>query len=240
MKRLFLLTIVLFACAGGTFWYLGQGRARLDSEQAHLTASSNVNVLLPAAKAGNQKAQYELAGLYETGYGVPKNLNTAFKWYKKSAEKGYPEARYKLGWLYANGQGGVRQDYYRSAKWYRVAAIFNDHTASQFRLGELYFNGRGVEQDYGKAIHFYTQAAKKGHAAAQYLLGAMYMEGWGVPQNYIQAYMWLKRAAPHQAQALAIHNKYDPVLKLKQLLPRMNNYQIGAADKRLANLKARR
>jgi len=236
MKRLFILTIILFALAGVTFWYIGQDKTHIAVGGVSLKTSEGVKTLSPAAKAGDQKAQYELARLYEMGEGVTKDLVKAFQWYKKSAEQGYPESRYKMGWMYSNGSG-VRQDLYLSAKWYRIAAAFNDHTESQFRLGELYFNGRGVEHDYGKAITYYQQAANKGHAASQYLLGSMYVEGWGVAQDYVQAYIWLKLAVPNRAESIAIHKKYDPVSKLKSLKIRMNNFQINQAEKRLVEMK---
>jgi len=239
MKRLFLLTIALFAIAGGTFWYLDQQAHQSIAVSGGATLSQNVQALQAAAKVGNAQAQYELAQRFETGEGVPKNLKQAFNWYKKSAEQGLSEARFKMGWMFANGSG-TRQDYFTAAKWYRVAATLSNHPESQFRLGELYFNGRGVAQDYGKAIDFYTKAATKGHAASQYLLGAMFMEGWGVARDYIRAYVWLKQAAPHADQAMAVHKQYDPELKLALLIKKMNNFQISKAEKQLANLKTKR
>ena len=44
-------------------------------------------------------------------------------------------------------------------------------------LGGMYHNGKGVPQDYAKAGHWYTKAAKQGIATAQYNLGAMYAKG---------------------------------------------------------------
>ncbi|MBL4691972.1 MAG: sel1 repeat family protein [Magnetovibrio sp.] len=242
MKRLFILTIILFALAGVTFWYLGQGPSgqTVNQSQVNQQKAAVVAALVPKAEAGNSAAQFELGKAYETGVGVPKNIQKAFAWYKKSADKGSSQARFTLGMMYANGKGAVRQDYFQAAKWFRVAATFNNDAASQFRLGELYFYGRGVEHDYGKAIEYYTQAANQGHAGGQYLLGAMYFEGWGVEKDYIQAYVWLKQAVPHQAQALAIHRKYDPVTRFKSLQIKMNKFQISEAEKKLKALKKRR
>jgi TPR repeat protein len=48
-------------------------------------------------------------------------------------------------------------------------------------LGDLYFNGEGVEQDFHKAFDYYFRAAELGHASAQYHLGRMYEEGKGAP-----------------------------------------------------------
>ncbi len=47
-------------------------------------------------------------------------------------------------------------------------------------LGDLYFTGTGVEQDFHKAFEYYFRATELGHASAQYHLGLMYAEGKSV------------------------------------------------------------
>ena len=64
------------------------------------------------------------------------------------------------------------------------------HSESQFVLGLLYRNGKGVEKDFSKAIKWYLLAAENGHAKAQAKLGYMYVNGEGVNKNYVRAYMW--------------------------------------------------
>ena len=64
------------------------------------------------------------------------------------------------------------------------------HSESQFVLGLLYRNGKGVEKDFSTAIKWYLLAAENGHAKAQAKLGYMYVNGEGVNKNYVRAYMW--------------------------------------------------
>ena len=239
MKRLFIFTLLLFAIAGGTFWQIGEERSKALVQKAMVFKASPVKTLTPRAQRGDRQAQYELGYVYETGDGTSKNIKKAIYWYQKSAIQGYPAARYRLGVLFGSGEG-VRQDFYVSAKWLRMAATFDDHTLAQFRLAELYYTGRGVEHDYTQAIHFYTLAANKGHAASQYLLGTMFDAGWGVKQDFVQAYIWLKRAMPNRAEALAVHTKYDPALKFKRLTAKMNKFQISQAEKLFKAIKTRR
>lgn len=47
---------------------------------------------------------------YEHGEGVPKNLARAAEIYCSGALAGDPEARYSIGWMYANGRGVPRDD----------------------------------------------------------------------------------------------------------------------------------
>ncbi|MCV2509205.1 MAG: hypothetical protein N4Q32_02065, partial [Neisseriaceae bacterium] len=49
------------------------------------------------------------------------------------------------------------------------------------KLGQDYFYGQGVEQDYTQARSYFLQAAEKKDAKAIYYLAMIYEEGLGVP-----------------------------------------------------------
>jgi TPR repeat protein len=68
-------------------------------------------------------------------------------------------------------------------------------SASQYNLGVLYENGRGVEQNNEEAARLYGLAARQGHANAQRSLGAMYGNGWGVDRDLSEAYVWFSLSA---------------------------------------------
>ena len=51
---------------------------------------------------------------------------------------------------------------------------------AQWHLGNAYYNGEGVEQDYVKAATWYRTAAIFGNASAQNNLGAAFYNGEGV------------------------------------------------------------
>ena len=59
-------------------------------------------------------------------------------------------------------------------------------------LGNCYYWGHGVEQDYGKAAEYHSKAANLGYANSQEVLGELYFDGKGVEQNYTQAAYWFK------------------------------------------------
>ena len=71
---------------------------------------------------------------------------------------------------------------------------------AQYNLGVMYYDGRGVAQDYTKALKWWEKAAAQGDADAQYSLGTMYDAGQGVAQDYAKARKWFEKAA---AQGLA-------------------------------------
>jgi hypothetical protein len=63
----------------------------------------------------------------------------------------------------------------------------------------LYDYGRGVPQDFKKAVYWYRLSAKQGNDLAQRKLGLMYERGDGVQQDYVQAYMWYNLGAANGA-----------------------------------------
>ena len=66
---------------------------------------------------------------------------------------------------------------------------------AQFRLGELYHEGLGVNPDIAKAMQWYLQAAVQGHAEAQNNLGIIYDDGDEVRENFRIAMKWYLLAA---------------------------------------------
>jgi TPR repeat protein len=75
----------------------------------------------------------------------------------------------------------------------RQAAEKGD-AAAQARLGDMYYSGEDIPQDYALAAEWYRKAAEQGHAAAQFQLGNMCRIGLGVLQSNSDAIMWLRKA----------------------------------------------
>lgn len=65
----------------------------------------------------------------------------------------------------------------------------------QYQMGGRYFRGDGVEQDYQKAMQWYSKAAEQNHLKAQSNIGALYYHGLGVKQDYQKAFEWSLKAA---------------------------------------------
>jgi hypothetical protein len=66
---------------------------------------------------------------------------------------------------------------------------------AQFRLGEAYAEGRGVDRNVDAAESWYEKAALQGETSAQLKLGAMFANGKGVARNNNAAYIWYGMAA---------------------------------------------
>ena len=65
----------------------------------------------------------------------------------------------------------------------------------QTNMGWMYYEGKGVTQDYTKAVEWYRKAAEQGYANGQNNLGNMYYSGKGVTQDYAKAVEWYRKAA---------------------------------------------
>jgi TPR repeat protein len=87
-----------------------------------------------------------------------------------------------------------RGDFATALREWKPLAEQGDPSA-QYNLGIMHDNGRGVPQDYKKAIKWYTLSAGQGHAKAQYNLGWMYKDGHGVFQDDKIAVKWWKLSA---------------------------------------------
>jgi len=136
-----------------------------------------------------------------------------------AASNGHAVAEWKLGRIYAEGEGIPRDDL-RAFQYFRDLADAHADDApgtaqSRFvanafvSLGQYYLVGipnSSVKVDLDRAREMFWYAATYfGDPDAQFHIGRMYADGIGVPKDPRQAARWLSSAAnkgQHQAQAL--------------------------------------
>src|SRR6185503_16870082 len=115
-----------------------------------------------AADKNEVDAQYSLAEIYLNGDLGEADMERGRYWLLKAAEQGKPEAEHRLGLLAASE---ATPDWVAAADWFAQAAA-QDYVDSQYNLGVLYAEGRGVEQNKIKAGQLFAKAAMKGHPDA--------------------------------------------------------------------------
>jgi len=64
---------------------------------------------------------------------------------------------------------------------------------AQYRLGNMYYYGHGVEKNLVEAVRWFRKAAE--YDRAQYMLGLSYANGNGVEKNLVAAARWYRKAA---------------------------------------------
>ncbi|MDR1613691.1 MAG: protein kinase [Planctomycetota bacterium] len=64
-----------------------------------------------------------------------------------------------------------------------IALVEREYWPAYAKLGEIYYDGIGVEQNLSRARELFTEAAKHNRPNALYMLGRMYREGINVERN---------------------------------------------------------
>jgi len=104
----------------------------------------------------------------------------------------------------------------------------NGYAASQCALGECYYRGFGVTQDYPKAYEYFIKAARQGNATAQYNTGVCFLRGHGAERDGDKGVEWLKRASDQGIeQAKKLLKEINRILfkqKLKSGLKKIDLY----------------
>jgi len=108
--------------------------ALADIENARDAMESNqfdkaMQMLRPAANAGNADAEELIGIMYAMGLGVTQDDRRAFEWYLRSAMKGHAGAQSGVGWYYEVGRGLPSIDLVRAYMWYTLSAIGGDPDA---------------------------------------------------------------------------------------------------------------
>lgn len=137
---------------------------------------------------------HALAGLAEGLDALRRNDHAAAeRELRPLAERGDPEAQYRIGLMYEFGKG-YPQDKAQGVVWFRKAAGQN-HAAAQTELAIIYATGDGVAQDNKQAFDWFQKGATLGNPTAQYNLGLLYAKGQGVKVDNAQAIAWWRKAA---------------------------------------------
>jgi len=159
--------------------------AQLEREQKYGEA---IKWYTRAAEQGFRPSEMNLAQMYEKGIGMKQDTAEARKRYRRLAEMGEGEARYRVARLAADAG-----DYGEAVKAYE-RLIRDDDYRAMLDLGQMHEEGRGVPKNAARAISLYERAADRS-PWARYKLGVLYLEGNAVAQDYAKVHYWLQRAA---------------------------------------------
>lgn len=164
----------------------------------------SINTILTTAKRGDAVAQNEVGAWYYQGKFVEQNYAEALQWWARSAKQGHIQAIGNMGLCYQKGHG-IERDSLKAIQLYSKSvkegnkALFlqnakladnKDIFASVF-MGYCYQKGIGTQKDAGKALAYYTQAAKLNSVDAQRELALCYLNG----KKPAEAAPWFKCAA---------------------------------------------
>lgn len=163
--------------------------------------------LVTRSVAGDADASLELARLFHIDGGTTQSFPTAAHYYDLAASQGLPEAS-----EYADEVRAVQSRFIEGMRARNAAnsdpARFKDaidafvdassrgHHEATYRLGFLFYEGKGVEQDEEQAYELFERSASGGHASSMVMVGFMHLTGRGVERNTPGlAAMWYRAAA---------------------------------------------
>lgn len=147
----------------------------LSKLQYLVTGKSALRNFMVRAEGVDALAQHLLAGIHYSRKDVPKEMEQAIYWWRKSAKQGFADAQFNLALMYYQGCG-VERDQNEAVRWLRFAAEQGKADA-QFLLGTWFLDDGAVEPDSQRAAWWLGLAADQGYSEAQYKLGVMYLEG---------------------------------------------------------------
>jgi TPR repeat protein len=141
-----------------------------------------------AAAQGFGLAELNVAQMYERGIGVKQDSAEARKRYRKLADAGDGEARWRAARL---ALGASDHD---EALRLLNRSVRDDDYRAILDVGTMYEQGRGVKKDVGRAVELYERVGERSYWASA-KLGTLYLQGDGIPQDYAKARARLQRAA---------------------------------------------
>lgn len=152
-----------------------------------------------AGEAGSIEGLANYANSLASGFGVKRDEDGAIATYERclKIDPNHSRSHSNLGGIYNNKliAAAVMDVSFGTAEWKRLMLEHYEASARQetpyslVPLGDLYYEGRFVRQDWGKAYDYYDRAtAFPTHKAdAHYRLGLMHEAGQGVPVTYTEA-----------------------------------------------------
>ena len=117
------------------------------------------------AKKGNAEAEYKVGEMYETGFGVKKDMKKAKNWITKSAGQGHEPAKFKLLYWDIEKNGVTKKN--KSDVEALKAKAKEGNPQAQYYVGKMHAHGIGVKKNSNKAITWLNKAALVGVLAAE-------------------------------------------------------------------------
>lgn len=174
------------------------------------TKGEAVNEIISLAESGDANAQYVLAGLYQEGKYLDKNLKAAFEKYLKSAEQNHIAAQAHLGCCYLFGMGVTKDE--KKAYAYFVDAAHAGNAFAQTWLSQMLYDSGYVSTTFinqyrneDQALEWLQLASEQNDALALCFLGDLYSNGKIVKRDFSKAIKYYEEAA-EQGNPVACNN----------------------------------
>lgn len=152
-----------------------------------------------AARKGNSIAQYSLGYLFQEGLGLEKDNEQAILWFKKAVAQKNMDSYIYLALLLYNGNDSA--EYSEAFRLFEILAE-EEHAESEFKLGMMYLEAKGVKVSDEKAFHWIKESALQNYFDALYQLSYMYENGIGTEKDTILSRKYKEKADKIESDCL--------------------------------------
>lgn len=162
--------------------------------------SEAINLCEKGISSGQYDCAYLLGYAYDYGKGIEVNKDLAEKNYQicinnSENKELISNSKFELAgilWRKASDQCDMNN----IIKLYEDA-INNNNYKAMYLLGDKYYSGYKIEQDYDLAMFYFRMAARFNYSKAEFNIGKMYENGFGIIKSYEKAIEWYKLAFTH-------------------------------------------
>ncbi len=113
-------------------------------------------------------AMFNLAVIYDNGFGVPVDKTRALYYYEAASNLSNKYAQYNLGWKYYNGES-VNKDVIKAFELYKAASNFG-HPQAMFNLANMHYSGIGTVKNLKTAYKLFLESKIYGIDESNYYI----------------------------------------------------------------------
>lgn len=148
-----------------------------------------------ASEKGSLEINREIGRFYERGLGVRKSFPEALKWYQKGVTNQPTEiTEQHEAQVFLADTFLAHEKYEEALKWYKIASEYSLNSYVCESIGNLYEEGKGVQQNISEAMKWYKKAAENGGYSSQVSFGKRLLE----QGKYKEALYWLEKNADYE------------------------------------------
>ena len=173
MKTLLIILITLFANISYSNDYFN-ALELFNKRKINESVKLFQNVAKDTKNPKRSDAMFNLAIIFDNGFGISANKTRALFYYEAASELSNMYAQYNLGWKYFNGEN-VNKDVIKSFQLYKSASDYG-HPQAMYNLAHMYYSGTGTVKNLKLAYKMFLNAKISGIKESNYFINKITQE----------------------------------------------------------------
>ncbi len=173
MKTLLIILITLFANISYSNDYFN-ALELFNKRKINESVKLFQNVAKDTKNPKRSDAMFNLAIIFDNGFGISANKTRALFYYEAASELSNMYAQYNLGWKYFNGEN-VNKDVIKAFQLYKSASDYG-HPQAMYNLAHMYYSGTGTVKNLKLAYKMFLNAKISGIRESSYFINKITQE----------------------------------------------------------------